>query len=276
MARGAYAKGKWALGECARSGRKMLLRNMIADGYYPNLIVDPGWYEPKHPQEAMPSLKDPTALFRPAPDRDLVGGVINLGGALGLDAVPGGGFGDTIGLGGSGGAGGSSISSGYELSNPVVSFASGSFFVAPIIFYDQVLACTGTFAVFNEIRFNFGGSKIQTINADATALIDVTTMPLQFHTSNPGPLPAPPDAGDNWYLRYINPEGPDTFDFEEAPEDVWKILNTSRFWRISRPDPGNTNEVTVTFEISSRTSPAPEDEVAIYAQGRVTLRYTNP
>jgi hypothetical protein len=68
----AYAKGKWALGECARSGRKMLLRNMVADGYYPNLIVDPEWYEPKHPQESLPKVRDPTALFRPAPERDKV------------------------------------------------------------------------------------------------------------------------------------------------------------------------------------------------------------
>ena len=56
MGRGTYAKGKWALGECARSGRKMLLRNMIADGYYPNLIVDPEWYDPKHPHVATARL----------------------------------------------------------------------------------------------------------------------------------------------------------------------------------------------------------------------------
>lgn len=74
----AYAKGKWALGECRRSGRKMLLRNMVADGYYPNLIVDPEWYEPKHPQESLPSVRDPVSLFRPAPDQDRVSAVIRL------------------------------------------------------------------------------------------------------------------------------------------------------------------------------------------------------
>ena len=74
----AYAKGKWALGECQRSGRKMLLRNMVADGYYPNLIVDPEWYEPKHPQESLPKVRDPVSLFRPAPDQDQVGAVIRL------------------------------------------------------------------------------------------------------------------------------------------------------------------------------------------------------
>ena len=65
-----YAKGRHALGECARSGRKMLLSDMIADGYYPNLIVDPAWYDPKHPQESLPSVIDPVVLFRPAPERE--------------------------------------------------------------------------------------------------------------------------------------------------------------------------------------------------------------
>jgi hypothetical protein len=72
----AYAKGKWALGECRRSGRKMLLRNMVADGYYPNLIVDPEWYEPKHPQESLPKVRDPVSLFRPAPDQDKSSAII--------------------------------------------------------------------------------------------------------------------------------------------------------------------------------------------------------
>lgn len=74
----AYAKGKWALGECRRSGRKMLLRNMVADGYYPNLIVDPEWYEPKHPQESLPKVRDPVSLFRPAPDQDRVSATVRL------------------------------------------------------------------------------------------------------------------------------------------------------------------------------------------------------
>ena len=65
-----YAKGRHALGECARSGRKMFLNDMISDGYYPNLVVDPAWYEPKHPQEALPSVSDPIVLFRPAPERE--------------------------------------------------------------------------------------------------------------------------------------------------------------------------------------------------------------
>lgn len=117
----AWAKGKWAVGECARSGRKMLLRNMIADGYYPNLIVDPRWYEPKHPQESLPSVRDPTSLFRPAPERDMVGATINLGGVAVVDHVPGGGFGRPLGAQITGfgalgsGVGGAQLSFGYAL-----------------------------------------------------------------------------------------------------------------------------------------------------------------
>jgi len=107
----AWAKGKWAVGECARSGRKMLLRNMVADGYYPNLIVDPEWYEPKHPQESLPSVRDPTSLFRPAPERDQIGASILLGGAPAVDTVPGGGFGVTLGLG----SGSAALPFGYSL-----------------------------------------------------------------------------------------------------------------------------------------------------------------
>ena len=65
-----YAEGKFAVGECARSGRKMLLKDMMADGYYPSLIVDPAWYEAKHPQESLPEIQDPVSLWRPAPERE--------------------------------------------------------------------------------------------------------------------------------------------------------------------------------------------------------------
>lgn len=78
MAGRSYARGRWAVGICQRSGRKMLLRDMIADGYYPNLIVDPAYYEPKHPQESLPALEDPVALYRPAPDDDNVSALLIL------------------------------------------------------------------------------------------------------------------------------------------------------------------------------------------------------
>ena len=82
-----YAKGKFAVGECARSGRKMLLKDMVSDGYYPSLIVDPEWYEGKHPQESLPEIEDPVALWRPAPERDLVGATLNVLGGGGDDSI---------------------------------------------------------------------------------------------------------------------------------------------------------------------------------------------
>lgn len=62
-----YAKGDRAWGECARSGRRMLLKDMVADGYYPDLIVDPAWRDERHPQEHLKPLHDAETLYRPAP-----------------------------------------------------------------------------------------------------------------------------------------------------------------------------------------------------------------
>lgn len=64
-----YAAGKRAIGECARSGGKMLLKDMVGDGYYPGLRVDPAWHEPKHPLERLPRVDDPVSLRHPAPER---------------------------------------------------------------------------------------------------------------------------------------------------------------------------------------------------------------
>lgn len=66
MAKG-FASDKHALGECQRCGVKMLLKFMLNDGYYPNLIVCPSCWEPRHPQESLPNVEDPVSLYRPAP-----------------------------------------------------------------------------------------------------------------------------------------------------------------------------------------------------------------
>jgi len=63
-----YARGERAWGICGRSGRKMLLKDMVFDGRYPNMRVDPAWYEAKHPQETLPRVEDPVALYRPSPE----------------------------------------------------------------------------------------------------------------------------------------------------------------------------------------------------------------
>lgn len=63
-----YAKGQHAWGICGRSGKKMLLKDMVFDGRYPNMRVDPDWWEDKHPQEFLPKVEDPVALYRPSPE----------------------------------------------------------------------------------------------------------------------------------------------------------------------------------------------------------------
>lgn len=63
-----YAPGKYAVGECARSGWKMLNKDMVRDGYKKNLLVRSDWYEPYPPQEQLARVEDPIALKQPAPD----------------------------------------------------------------------------------------------------------------------------------------------------------------------------------------------------------------
>ena len=65
-----YATGKYAMGICARSGRKMKLCDMVEDGNYPGLLVDPDWRDIKHEQERPVDVSDAEALRRPAPDTD--------------------------------------------------------------------------------------------------------------------------------------------------------------------------------------------------------------
>lgn len=59
-----------AIGECGRSGQKMLLSEMVEDGYYPGLMVHPTWYEPRHPQEEFRAIHDEPSLKRPMPENN--------------------------------------------------------------------------------------------------------------------------------------------------------------------------------------------------------------
>lgn len=68
MARVRYARGTKALAECQRSGKRVPYRDLVEDGHVPGLLVAPDWWEPRHPQEDPPSVKDPVALFRPTPE----------------------------------------------------------------------------------------------------------------------------------------------------------------------------------------------------------------
>lgn len=66
-----FARGTRAWGECARSGRRMLLKDMVVDPYK-GFLVDPAWAEPALPIETPKDLSDGIALLRPAPDLDVI------------------------------------------------------------------------------------------------------------------------------------------------------------------------------------------------------------
>ena len=59
-----------ALGICAKSGKQMRLGDMVRDGYYEGLLVDPDWYDPPHPQEKLLPVFDPEGIQDPSPDLD--------------------------------------------------------------------------------------------------------------------------------------------------------------------------------------------------------------
>jgi hypothetical protein len=68
----AYAKGHLAWGLCSRCGLRYLLRELVLDGYFPNIRVCQGCYDPPQPQERLAVVSDPVALWKPAPDTYLV------------------------------------------------------------------------------------------------------------------------------------------------------------------------------------------------------------
>jgi hypothetical protein len=68
----AYAKGRLAWGLCSRCGLRYLRRELVLDGYYANIVVCLGCYDPPQPQERLAVVSDPVALWKPAPDAYLV------------------------------------------------------------------------------------------------------------------------------------------------------------------------------------------------------------
>jgi len=67
---GNYARGHNALGICERCSKKMLRRKMVYDGQYPDLLVCPECWDPKHPQEYLPPVTDPVTIYDPTGDPD--------------------------------------------------------------------------------------------------------------------------------------------------------------------------------------------------------------
>jgi len=78
-ARRRYAKGNNAWGECAKSGQRTLLKNLVRDGDNPNLLVLPSEYDPPHPQEKPLNAFDPQTLRYPSPKRDKIGATVAIG-----------------------------------------------------------------------------------------------------------------------------------------------------------------------------------------------------
>jgi len=64
----AYAQGNKAWGLCQRCGLRFLYRELIFDGYFPNLRVCEGCYDAPQPQEKLAIVSDPAALWKPSPD----------------------------------------------------------------------------------------------------------------------------------------------------------------------------------------------------------------
>lgn len=63
-----YARGSMAKGLCQRCGLKFMLWELVFDGYFPNLRVCDGCYDPPQPQERLAVVSDPEALYKPAVD----------------------------------------------------------------------------------------------------------------------------------------------------------------------------------------------------------------
>ena len=67
---GGYAKGYNSIGICERCSHKMLRRLMVYDGQFPDLLVCPDCWDPKHPQEYLVAVTDPITIYDPTGDPD--------------------------------------------------------------------------------------------------------------------------------------------------------------------------------------------------------------
>lgn len=81
-----YARGSRAWGECARSGKRMLLHELVEDPLT-GLLVAPDWAEPPLMRPAT-NIIDGVALLRPAPQLDQVGDVIYPGNVIASGGDP--------------------------------------------------------------------------------------------------------------------------------------------------------------------------------------------
>jgi hypothetical protein len=69
----AYAKGHLAWGLCQRCGLRYLLKELVFDGYFPNIRVCTGCYDPPQPQERLAVVSDTYAVLPPVLSAQVVG-----------------------------------------------------------------------------------------------------------------------------------------------------------------------------------------------------------
>lgn len=59
-----------AWGICQRSGKRILLKDLVQDGYIPGMLVQSSWHEPRNNDLQRPNLFDRVNLTRPSPDNN--------------------------------------------------------------------------------------------------------------------------------------------------------------------------------------------------------------
>lgn len=65
-----HARGNSALGICERCSKQVKLKELRPDGYIHDLQVCDECYDPPHPQERLPDVRDPVTLRDPTGDSD--------------------------------------------------------------------------------------------------------------------------------------------------------------------------------------------------------------
>lgn len=166
----------------------MLLRDMVSDGYYPDLVVDPEWYEGKHPQESLPEIEDPVSLWRPAPERDQVDTVVSIQGGGGV-------AGAGSGVAGGGGSGGTGGSSGDPDAVPGGGFGDTSFF------------SSGDSVAFG---FEVGAPSIEVIPVPPDPDIGSVVLIVSAETANVGAQSFVADLGGHAFMWQATSGGPPT------------------------------------------------------------------
>ena len=73
----AYARGSKAWGICQRCGLRALLSELVLDGYYRDLRVHAECRDDRHPQERLPVVSDPQALWKPSPEQGAIAPVLS-------------------------------------------------------------------------------------------------------------------------------------------------------------------------------------------------------